>query len=247
MTEQVDFKKRQSIKNAVALGLGLVGGSVGGMLTSGSVAGIGQGEGDSRYVRKQPPDTETIIVTSDNKGIEIKKSGQSIAPMFFALDGLEFGDPNQIQTGRPLRIAWGATSTSYVNGHFIPNPVTWSHVANLGGFGSPWARITSDDIRTDVLRNVGGIQLTNMAFGTIRMTVHIEANQDATYDLGTGTTRRFRDLAITRNLGDFTSSANDLTTTDVPANKYRLHKNTSTGSLKLYANDGGIIKSVTLA
>jgi hypothetical protein len=43
-----------------------------------------------------------------------------------------------------------------------------------------------------------------------------------------------------------TSSAVNPTTTDIPSNTWALYKNTSSGALKLWANDGGTLKSVTL-
>ena len=44
----------------------------------------------------------------------------------------------------------------------------------------------------------------------------------------------------------FISKAGAPTTADIAAGQWALYKDTSGGSLKLYANDGGIIKSVTL-
>ncbi len=51
---------------------------------------------------------------------------------------------------------------------------------------------------------------------------------------------------ITNSILTMTSSTADLTTTDLAANKARLHKNTTSGLVKLFVNDGGVIKSVTL-
>ncbi len=45
----------------------------------------------------------------------------------------------------------------------------------------------------------------------------------------------------------FSSSSADLTTSDLTSGQSRLHKNTTSGLLKLFANDGGSIKSVTLS
>ena len=44
----------------------------------------------------------------------------------------------------------------------------------------------------------------------------------------------------------FSSSTSDLSTLDLSAGQTRLHKNTLTNDLKLFANDGGTIKTVTL-
>lgn len=44
----------------------------------------------------------------------------------------------------------------------------------------------------------------------------------------------------------FISQTTDPTTTDIPVNEWALYKNTTSGLLKLWANDGGTLKSVTL-
>lgn len=67
-----------------------------------------------------------------------------------------------------------------------------------------------------------------------------------------GTTNQYYHLTSVQHndlltgLLSFTSSTNDLTTTDLTNGKIRFHKNTTTGLLKLYANDGGVIKTITL-
>lgn len=45
----------------------------------------------------------------------------------------------------------------------------------------------------------------------------------------------------------FHSSSIDPTVTDVPPNSYRMWKNTTTGAVKFFVNDGGTLKSVTLS
>jgi hypothetical protein len=42
------------------------------------------------------------------------------------------------------------------------------------------------------------------------------------------------------------SKAGDPTTTDIPASAWAIYKNTSSGTVKLWVNDGGTLKSVTL-
>jgi hypothetical protein len=44
----------------------------------------------------------------------------------------------------------------------------------------------------------------------------------------------------------FASAASDPTATEIPAGFVKLYKNTTSGVLKLWANDGGTLKSVTL-
>lgn len=52
--------------------------------------------------------------------------------------------------------------------------------------------------------------------------------------------------ASTLAVKTFTTSGADLTTADVPAGQWRMHKNTTSGQLRIWANDGGTMKSVTL-
>lgn len=42
------------------------------------------------------------------------------------------------------------------------------------------------------------------------------------------------------------SKATDPTTTDIPASQWAIYKNTGTSAVKLWVNDGGTLKSVTL-
>lgn len=47
-------------------------------------------------------------------------------------------------------------------------------------------------------------------------------------------------------LTDIQQKASDPSTSDVPSNTWALYKNTSSGAVKLWANDGGVMKSVAL-
>jgi hypothetical protein len=47
-------------------------------------------------------------------------------------------------------------------------------------------------------------------------------------------------------LTTFFSKAGAPTATDIPAGTWAIYKDTTGGTLKIYANDGGTIKSVTL-
>lgn len=69
---------------------------------------------------------------------------------------------------------------------------------------------------------------------------------DNTYDLGASGATRPRSLYLGTGLGWKSGSAAP-TTTDIPASQWMLWKNTTDGTVKLYANDGGTLKSVTLA
>lgn len=58
-------------------------------------------------------------------------------------------------------------------------------------------------------------------------------------------------LAQHQNVTTYTlvmsQSTADLTTSDLTSGQSRLHKNTTSGLVKLFVNDGGTIKSVTLS
>jgi hypothetical protein len=56
--------------------------------------------------------------------------------------------------------------------------------------------------------------------------------------------RRFKTAFIQQQA--IRTKAGDLTTSDLPSNTYQVSKNTSSGAVKLYVNDGGTIKSITL-
>jgi hypothetical protein len=79
----------------------------------------------------------------------------------------------------------------------------------------------------------------------------IQGTTDAVIDLQTHNIcdigvsgRRFKTSFIQQNA--IRTKAGDLTTSDLPADTYQVSKNTSTGAVKLYVNDGGTIKSITL-
>lgn len=65
--------------------------------------------------------------------------------------------------------------------------------------------------------------------------------------LGTGSYHLSQTEAarVTATMG-VTSSSVDPTTTNITAGNWALYKNTTSGLLKLWANDGGTLKSVTL-
>jgi len=48
------------------------------------------------------------------------------------------------------------------------------------------------------------------------------------------------------NRGDVAQQASDPTTAQISPNTWQIVKNTTTGTLKLWANDNGVMKSVTL-
>ena len=67
-------------------------------------------------------------------------------------------------------------------------------------------------------------------------------------DIQGGTTAEYFHLTQQEydELGKFTSSTFDLSTGDLSPGEWRMHKNTATGLLYLFANDGGTIKKVQL-
>jgi len=71
LTEQVDLKKRQSIKNAIAIALGLASGTVGGMISAGSSAP------SEEFVRRKPTSRtvtsmEANVDTEENRLLDMK-------------------------------------------------------------------------------------------------------------------------------------------------------------------------------
>ena len=53
--------------------------------------------------------------------------------------------------------------------------------------------------------------------------------------------------AVYCKITTYHTSTIDPTTTDIPDGSFRLWKNTTTGAVKFWVNDGGILKSVTLS
>jgi hypothetical protein len=111
------------------------------------------------------------------------------------------------------------------------------------------------------LYNYTDVGLTNFERGFMRWNSNVlEIGTEAG---GTGTARAF-DLYSAGILGarirgntyatfyvglewTFSSQAADPTTSDVPSTRCRVIKNTTTGNVKLWVNDGGTLKSVALA
>ena len=101
--------------------------------------------------------------------------------------------------------------------------------------------------------------LTSMQGGTTNEYYHLTAAQYASLGVGNhndlaakqgGTTNEYYHLTAAEytNLTSkvYKTKAGIPTTTDIPAGQWAIYKDTSGGTLKLYANDGGTIKSVAL-
>lgn len=62
--------------------------------------------------------------------------------------------------------------------------------------------------------------------------------------------RNYVDSKVRRiycSITTFHSSLIDPTTTDIPVNSFRLWKNTTSGDVKFWVNDGGTLRSVALS
>ena len=57
----------------------------------------------------------------------------------------------------------------------------------------------------------------------------------------------FTDLIDSASFNETLTLSTDPGVNDIPANTWRVVKNSTSGSLKLWANDGGTLKSVVLA
>ena len=101
--------------------------------------------------------------------------------------------------------------------------------------------------------------LTSMQGGTTNEYYHLTAAQYASLGVGNhnslnalqgGAANEYYHLTQTQynNLPSkaFSTKAGVPTTSDIPAGQWAIYKDTSGGTLKLYANDGGTIKSVAL-
>ena len=85
------------------------------------------------------------------------------------------------------------------------------------------------------LLNFAGSSLADLQTRTHAMLQSIEGS--GTYHLS---------QTLHDRIAGFISQATNPTTTDIPVGQWALYKNTATNTLKLWANDGGTLKSVTL-
>lgn len=90
-----------------------------------------------------------------------------------------------------------------------------------------WASIDKTGSSIADLQNHNHNLLTSMQGGAAGEYYHLNAAQQA-------------------KVAGFLTKAGDPTTTDISSGNWAIYKNTSTGAVKLWANDGGTMKSVIL-
>lgn len=137
--------------------------------------------------------------------------------------------PSSSSSRAPLNIPSGATPTS-------PVPIAgdiWANGNKLKFFYTGANRRIVDT--NDATPTNGQIPIGNGTDYTV-----------AALTAGTGIAISNATGAITISGEGLQSKAGDPTITDVPTSSVRVYKNTSTGAVKLWANDGGTLKSVTL-
>ena len=122
--------------------------------------------------------------------------------------------------------------------------VTWSNINFIG------SNITS-------IVNRAHNNLQSIQGGTAGEYYHLTAAQYSALTAGPhnnlsglqgGTTNQYYHLTQNQHtkLTSFISQASDPTTSDISSGTWALYKNTTSGDLKLWANDGGTLKSVIL-
>lgn len=96
------------------------------------------------------------------------------------------------------------------------------------------------NIRWDALDKTGS-QLSDIATRPHSQLQSIQGSSDAYHISST----QYTDIGFLGNL-KLNSKAGDPTTSDISSGTAKLYKNTSTSAVKLWVNDGGTLKSVTL-
>lgn len=111
-------------------------------------------------------------------------------------------------------------------------------VVNSGAISVLWGNINfaGSDITSIASRNHNNLQ--SFQGGAAGEYYHLTSAQYNNVNL--------LPAAGTLALKTFSSAAADPTTADIPAGEWRVQKNTTSGQLRLWANDGGTIKSVLL-
>jgi hypothetical protein len=142
--------------------------------------------------------------------------------------------------GASMRLIWSETA-------FFDIAFSTTSGVNLtgAGFNSGQEKFIISGFNSVVMP---GLTCNQIAGG---VNLKIQGTTDALIDLETHNIcdigvsgRRFKTAYIQQNA--IRTKAGDLTTSDLPADTYQVSKNTSSGAVKLYVNDGGTIKSITL-
>lgn len=130
-------------------------------------------------------------------------------------------------------------------------------IVNTGNISVTWANINFSGSNITDLVSRAHNNLQSLQGGTAGEYYHLTAAQHAALTAGPhnslsglqgGTTNQYYHLTLTQHTRatSFISQAANPTTGDIAAGQWALYKNTTSGDLKLWANDGGTLKSVTL-
>lgn len=131
-----------------------------------------------------------------------------------------------------------------------------------GGLSILWSAIDKTGSQLSDIVTRPHSQLQSIQGGALGEYYHLTAAQYASLGVGAhnslasiqgGTTGQYYHLTAAE-YGDITylgnlklnSKSSDPTTTDIPAGYSKLYKNTTSSAVKLWVNDGGTLKSVTL-
>jgi hypothetical protein len=111
-----------------------------------------------------------------------------------------------------------------------------------------------EKLRTLVNNSGIAVLWTNIDFTGSNLTNIVTRNHSDTQGLQGGTSGQYYHLTSAQhtalgNIGllPMTSQAADPTASDIAASTAKLYKNTTSGTVKLWVNDGGVLKSVTLS
>lgn len=146
----------------------------------------------------------------------------------------------------------GADPTSWAQSDWYSKLVVY--LTSTGAV--PWALVDKTGANITDIPSRAHNNLQSIQGGTTGQYYHLTAAQYAGIGVGNhndllglqgGTSGEYYHLtSVEYGRLQIISNATDPTTSDIPSGRYALYKNTVSGDLKLWANDGGTLKSVIL-
>lgn len=98
-----------------------------------------------------------------------------------------------------------------------------------------------------LVNNGQNFLFTNLNFGGSNLTSLATRNHNDLQNIQGGASTDYQHLTTAQvSVLSVKSKAGAPTTTDIPVSTWAIYKDTTLGTVKLYANDGGTIKSVSL-
>lgn len=130
-------------------------------------------------------------------------------------------------------------------------------IVNQGSISVLWGNINFSGSNITSIASRAHNNLQSIQGGTAGEYFHLTAAQYAALTAGPhntlsglqgGTAGEYYHLTLTQQtrVAGFISQAADPTTANIASGQWALYKNTTSGLVKLWANDGGTLKSVTL-